>query len=210
MTPEQKQEVSALQAEIPKLLGRIAAVKQTLANNDLSAPSRRNHEQLLTDLQDQLQAVKDELGVVATPADPVASMSFGEKFVAALKIALDKGLIADGIRDKVAQMLEPANLVKTAAMMAGVAIAAAAMQTNPAGWVLDAGIVALVGADGIVAAAEIYYALQNVTMASELDDAASVVGQQLGGQGAGPCTIAYTRDCKGNWEGKGWRFNRKQ
>jgi hypothetical protein len=180
-----QQAVWGLQEKVPQLLAEIQNLKQTLAKSDLSDASRRVHQSALAAAQAELQSVKDRLGVQQSQPDPVGAMPLEEKFVGALQIALDKDLFASGIKEKVTELLQPANLAKTIATVGAITAVYAAAHGTPAApflVVLDVGFAASAGTETALALHQIYLDLDSATTRVELNLAAGGLADQLTGK----------------------------
>jgi len=156
-----------------------------LASGNLSGPAQKTHQTLLADLQKNLATAEAQLGVTHAPADPVASMSFGEKFLAAMQIALDSGMLEEGLKDRVRTMLEPSNRAAMLAQLAAVSAAYAALHGTPLApflAVADVGFAVSVGAETALALFQIYLDVNGATTQAELEQAAQGISNQLTGR----------------------------
>lgn len=161
-------------------------VEDALANWKRLAPSDTKFvllfEQSLAAIRAEMQPLANVTGATLPADNPIRDLSFEQKFVRAAEIALQSGELAPEIAAQLAAAIEPANLARTAAMMATLAVA---HRYPVAGLAADTVLLGYVGTDGALVAYRLYLEVNSIQSEADLHAAARVLNQELAAQTAG-------------------------
>jgi RHS repeat-associated protein len=179
-------EIREIQSKfIPQTLERIQILKALLKVPNLKEAERLNYLVKLSREQDHLLYLKTLIGAKIRKPSPVASMSFGEKFAGALKLAYESGQLEDSIKEKVAEILQPENMAKAIATLTAIAAAYATAHGTPAApflVVADVGFAVSAGTETTLALLDIYFAVNDSIDEGDLKQASKVLSDQLAGK----------------------------
>lgn len=191
--PAVKERIWAAQKEYTPLFVERVRLEKWLASSKRTIFKSRDQVRAVQEKLANIKVRMEELALITGATlpqhNPIRDWSFEQKFSRAAEIALRSGKLAPEIAEELRAAIEPANLARSAAMMA----ALAAAHAHPlAGFAADAILLAHVGVDGALTGHRIYLEISSIQSEADLNAAADVLRKELASQAAGKLTDLLT------------------
>ena len=188
--------IRSAKKELPELLKQFHQFEKESRNPELSDIARKNLKKSVARLRKKFCTVHEQaygpgkklVGVVASDSQKYCHLSLAEKFAKALMLAIDSGMLSEGLTEQLRQMATPESLAQMAGMffaVAGVHALVHETPAAPAAWLVDATFLGLGGRDLIISITNIYLAVKDICNERDLRQAADDVASELSGPASG-------------------------
>ncbi len=165
------------------LLEQRRRVRKIVYDNDVAWVIRKNHWDILNELNAKITEIENKLATPTTNREPYKDYDLEGKLAEVLRRAIASGRFSEGVRRQLEQMADPAHLTA----LVGTFAAYGALHGTPAApflAVVDTFFLVSGGTELALGMQRIYNAVNGATTEEEMDAAAGVLAEELSGPAA--------------------------